>query len=381
MNEVQLRERGRSDQPQLERVNYFPRMLIGVSEMDTEQKYFLDKLRRHNRFLHGWGVVCGLKVAPVPTRQAPWRVCIGPGYALGPYGDEIYVPEPGVMLDLHQCGPGAITDPCEPDLLRKRANAANGTLFVAIKYAECVARPVRAEPASCACEEDVCEYSRIRDSFEIGCLSEQPSSPKVYTLCDYEKELPSCPPCPEDPWVVLAEVTVPNSTNISIENKMIDNFVRRQIFSTAVLQEQLISCCCDKKSDGAPQKADIKIRELSITGDFEEPVFNIKIKNLGPSRAEEVVLTSTVGPTEPAGYEKPKDFQINNGKWVTKSLPELKAKLGTMEKDQEISLSFKVNKKFGSDPNLVKISVKVTSKTSDPDSENNEKTAEREFIN
>src|SRR6516165_1991752 len=96
----------------VERVNYFPRQLLTADDMFADQEYFLLKLRRHNRFLHGWGTVCGLVVTAAPTSDLPWQVQIGAGYALGPYGDEIYVAEP-VSLDLASCSAGP-TDPCEP---------------------------------------------------------------------------------------------------------------------------------------------------------------------------------------------------------------------------------------------------------------------------
>src|SRR3954447_5911033 len=97
----------------LEKVNYFPRQLLTVDDMVTERDYVLQKMRRHNRYLHGWGVVCGLIVKPAPTPAQPWLVQVGGGYALGPYGDEIYVVEPA-LLDLAKCGPKAMTDPCNP---------------------------------------------------------------------------------------------------------------------------------------------------------------------------------------------------------------------------------------------------------------------------
>src|SRR5258708_11895673 len=72
----------------LERVNYFPRQIMTVEDMITEAEYFREKLRRHNRYLHGWGVVCGLDVAAAPTSTAPATVSISGGYAIGPFRDE-----------------------------------------------------------------------------------------------------------------------------------------------------------------------------------------------------------------------------------------------------------------------------------------------------
>ena len=265
-----------------ERVHYFPRQLLTADDMVTDQEYFRDKLRRHNRFLHGWGTVCGLEVVAAPKGDKPWQVSITSGYALGPWGDEIYVGEP-VHMDLARCGPGAVTDPCEPDLLHTSGSALGHTLFLAIKYAECLAQPVRAMPAGCACEEEACEYSRIRDSFQIECLAELPPShqPKLpdLLLCDLisGKRLPQCLPCPADPWVVLAQVTLPASPTTPIANTHIDNItVRRQVYSTALLQEQLIACCCRERPQPAAlvQVSNVRLlRTSSITPEGGE-VFN-----------------------------------------------------------------------------------------------------------
>src|SRR5512147_2416454 len=77
----------------LERLRYFPRQLLTADDMRVEQEYFREKMRRHNRFLHGWGVVCGLEVV-ADAASGPMAVKVCPGYALGPWGDEIYVEEP-----------------------------------------------------------------------------------------------------------------------------------------------------------------------------------------------------------------------------------------------------------------------------------------------
>lgn len=233
----------------LERVKYFSRQLLTADDMTTDQEYFRIKLRRHNRYLHGWGVVCGMGVTVAPTNTLPWQVQIGAGYALGPYGDEIYIPEP-VFLDLEQCGPGAETDPCDPGLLL-RGNRATGesTLFIAVRYEECYSRPVRVMPGGCGCEDTVCETSRIRDSFQIDCLEELPPShqpgPAGPSICDLltGRAIAQCPPCPTDPWIVLARVTLPAS-GAPLAQTQIDTFVRRQLFSTAAIQDQVIRCCC-----------------------------------------------------------------------------------------------------------------------------------------
>jgi hypothetical protein len=51
--------------PEFERLNYFYGQMLGAADFRSEQAYFREKLKLHNRCLHGYGVVCGLEVTPV----------------------------------------------------------------------------------------------------------------------------------------------------------------------------------------------------------------------------------------------------------------------------------------------------------------------------
>ncbi|HLK05675.1 MAG TPA: hypothetical protein VKT53_14650 [Candidatus Acidoferrum sp.] len=48
------------------RLKYFYGQMLTASDFQTEQDFFREKLKLHNRCLHGYGVVCGLRVEPVP---------------------------------------------------------------------------------------------------------------------------------------------------------------------------------------------------------------------------------------------------------------------------------------------------------------------------
>ena len=52
--------------PDFKRLHYFYGQMLGVADFQTEQNFFREKLKLHNRCLHGYGVVCGLKVVPDP---------------------------------------------------------------------------------------------------------------------------------------------------------------------------------------------------------------------------------------------------------------------------------------------------------------------------
>jgi hypothetical protein len=54
------------DIPPFSRNNYFTGKLLTARDFTAEQQYSADKLRLHQIALHGWGVVCGLKVKPHP---------------------------------------------------------------------------------------------------------------------------------------------------------------------------------------------------------------------------------------------------------------------------------------------------------------------------
>jgi hypothetical protein len=58
--------------------------------------------------------------------------------------------------------------------------------------------------------------------------------------------------------VVLAQVNPPASTRTPLNAQSIDNSVRRQLFSTALLQDQLIRCCCRKATPTPAQVVSCK---------------------------------------------------------------------------------------------------------------------------
>jgi hypothetical protein len=235
-------DRGLCESGMLERPRYFPRQMITADEMTLEQRYFRDKLRRHNRFLHGWGVVCDARVCPVINPKTgelnPWVVSVSPGYVLGPYGDEIII-DCDRMVDLRTTGVTGIShEPSPPPLDPWCSNVdeilidRQAPVYIAVKYKEVQARPIRVQPVGCGCDDSQCEYSRWRDGYEIGVLPELPEShknipsEKPNSGNSNQKEIPKCPPCPSDPWVVLAMVNFDDNSGAIAQ---IDNYTYRRI--------------------------------------------------------------------------------------------------------------------------------------------------------
>jgi hypothetical protein len=77
----------------LRRVNHVTGQLLTAEDLQRDQEYFRARLRRHNRALHGWGVVSGLDVDAVQDNDGTVVVTVAPGYALDPRGDDIVVAE------------------------------------------------------------------------------------------------------------------------------------------------------------------------------------------------------------------------------------------------------------------------------------------------
>jgi hypothetical protein len=227
----------------LERVRYFSRQVVTAADLTRDQEYFRDSLRRHNRLLHGWGVVCGARVRAVP---GTCQLVVEPGYILGPQGDEIVI-DREVTIDACQAGlNGESLDPCaaqvDPWCTNVRVDRPDGRpSYLAIRYDQCPTRPVRVPAGGCGGDTTACEYSRIRDSFAVKILHELPASyanlrpapatpsflqqPSADHGRDTQQADPPaarrcgspCPPCPEDPWVILADIFIQDGKVIFVD--------------------------------------------------------------------------------------------------------------------------------------------------------------------
>ena len=70
----------------LKRLRFFTGQILTAESFELEQKYFREKLKRHNRALHGFGIVSGLKVI-----VEAGEIIVEPGVALDCQGNELLV--------------------------------------------------------------------------------------------------------------------------------------------------------------------------------------------------------------------------------------------------------------------------------------------------
>jgi hypothetical protein len=79
----------------VKRPHYFNHQFLREQDFLAEQSYHVEMRRRHNRLLHGWGVVEGLEV----RRRAECEITVEPGMAIDDQGRELVIASP-VVHDL-----------------------------------------------------------------------------------------------------------------------------------------------------------------------------------------------------------------------------------------------------------------------------------------
>ena len=166
-----------------------------AEDLLTEQYYRQQRLRRHNRFLHDWGVVCGLQVVPGQDLSRPWAVLVCPGYAIACCGDEIEVLAPAV-LDIR-----------EHLWSRGQGRAA----YIGIRYAEVEVRPIPVPSPECGCQDTTCAPSRIQDAYQLDVLWQDPDTEQANAPDLCERPIVPCPDCTNHTHVILACVILPAS--------------------------------------------------------------------------------------------------------------------------------------------------------------------------
>jgi hypothetical protein len=126
----------------LKRTRYFVGRVLTIDDFECEQTYFLDRARRHNRFMHGWGVVTGLEV----RMTGPDEVRVNSGFAVDCAGNDIVVATPACAKII----------------------SAKTKLFVALSYKE-VEESMTPTPGADTQASIICEC------FELKLLETNPS--------------------------------------------------------------------------------------------------------------------------------------------------------------------------------------------------------------
>ena len=96
------------------RPRFFAGQLLTEEDLNRLECYIVEKNKLHNRYLHGWGVVCGLEVV---CNSCQNQVTVRTGYALSPCGEDIIVCKDetvDVCSLIQACRPVSPYPDCEP---------------------------------------------------------------------------------------------------------------------------------------------------------------------------------------------------------------------------------------------------------------------------
>ena len=127
---------------QLDQIIFFAGKLLTVADLEQEQNYLVARFRRHNRFLHGWGIVAGLTV----STDGNSGITVEPGLAIDCAGIELLLPEPAHV----------------------QLVGLSGMQFVTIGYCELLVAP---QPAP----NGDTEFSRVRESVKVELQGSNPA--------------------------------------------------------------------------------------------------------------------------------------------------------------------------------------------------------------
>jgi hypothetical protein len=162
------------------RNNYFTGKLLVERDFTDETRFHMEKLRHHQQQLHGWGVVCGLKVKQHPNEKCRDRfVCIEPGSAVDCCGRDIIVLEEA-CIDIFAL----------PEIKAlKDTNDNNAhTLQICIRYRECPTEEIPVLYDDCGCDDTKCAPNRILESYDVGVLVDPPKKQDPFHTPKFEWE-------------------------------------------------------------------------------------------------------------------------------------------------------------------------------------------------
>lgn len=232
-----------------ERNRYFYGQLLDVEHFNCEQLYGMGKRRLLNRFVSGYGVVCGLDVMICRDGRS---IFVTPGFALDQCGHEILVPCPSRPVELWHANDKS-DDEREP---RKppRPHSENEChdegeyVHVCLCYLECESDPTPILAADCN-NEEYCVSAKTQERYRI--VLKPGKAPHIDLDCSVPDLISggrinypalaiwvsqSCPaPC-DDPCIPLANVRLPTSSE-ACDSGDVDITIRPICYTNDLLWE------------------------------------------------------------------------------------------------------------------------------------------------
>ena len=238
------------DIPPFCRTNYFTGRLLTQHDFTSEQQYYRDKFRLHYRALHGWGVVCGLRVKPHP--YCPHlRLIVEPGIAIDRCGYEIVVPRE-VEIELPRKpeaahGSQGHSGPAGYSQAQEAAPPAMYMpMYVCLEYAECETDFMPAPFDECGCNgQDGRQPGRVCETYSVTVRQGQPPRKDEGTPGSCEEiwldSLDGCPAPEKGDCIPLALLTR-YAPGDSVTEDGLDNISIRPLLPSTRIHDQLLRC-------------------------------------------------------------------------------------------------------------------------------------------
>jgi len=220
----------------LERNRYFTGKYMTARDFAGEQEYFLSRHREHNRLLHGWGVVCGLRVVRHPNPECARRwVVVRAGVAIDCKGREIVLCK-DTPLELPLPRKDWEKDQ-QQATVEDTDDVLNEPFLIALRYGEEEIEPVPALYAEGACDPSRREANRVRETARLvflrlddvkpGCWLVPGGDPEGPCHDDCDDELPGpagvclepCCPCGDAVPLALIQPPYPGEFEIDLDGR------------------------------------------------------------------------------------------------------------------------------------------------------------------
>lgn len=184
-----------SDTCWIERPKFFNGQLLTDVDLKAGLDYVIEKNKLHNRHLHGWGVVCGLKVKCYPCCEghgSSGKVVVEPGHAIDCCGNDIVVCEEtdyDVVKKINEMikKKKAQASPCENGTVIEETECPDQEekYYLTLSYKEEDAKPATALKGNDPCSIQSCVPSRTRECFELDlvkyCTLEPTPEENIFT--------------------------------------------------------------------------------------------------------------------------------------------------------------------------------------------------------
>jgi hypothetical protein len=225
---------------------YAEGQLVRAADLTLDRSAHDQELWRLRRYLHGWGIVAGLVV-----NLGEDQVSVSAGYGICPSGEEVFLADEVVIIDLvaqitEACGPGA--ESCALDEAEARRVAETGIFEAWLIAAPIVtlADPRPAWPADCSHPGNHLAPARACGGVRLGLACEAPPHHVMPArTCEEMREilcrggeiyLPETHPAPG--LLVLGKLGW-NGKTLSLETSM-----RRRLLPVSILQDFVTGCGC-----------------------------------------------------------------------------------------------------------------------------------------